>query len=1096
MASGPRIQVVYGYQLTGQLCLQTAGIGSMYRALSAYLDHYACDVERQCSESIDLTCVGISESSRYYIQRLLRFCTTTMMQHTGIHSSSAEAMAEKTNQDLDFPSVDFLDSPNTCQIRSMLCHAAQCIPDRHVLHYQLGAKTPTSISYHQLYQEAKVLSTKVSFISRFESKRTILLYLHDHFDAILWLWATVIADCIPVLCPPLSNDEPTRAKYLQGLAETLDAPLCIVRTDSLHVFQHDDARKFQLHTIEALLHPDWNLDGLHNPARQDHSQAQSVKVDDRNNSSLAILMMTSGSTGVPKAVRLTHSQILASVASKASIRALPKRGALLNWIGLDHVAGLVEGHMQALFLGVDQVHVHAADVVASPLLFLDLLDRHSVSKTFAPNFFLDKLVNEMRRNSIEAEEKPRWDLSNLRVLTSGGEVNHVDTCVHAAALLAAHGAPANIITPGFGMTETCAGAIHSLDGQASDVAAKRTNATLGRCMPGIEMRVIRSKTDTSVHEAETDQPGDLEVRGPVVFDGYHRNQSATAEALSGDGWFRTGDRAIIDADGQLHLVGRAKDVVNINGVKTPMCQIQAALEVSLKETCASRVIAFPSRPPGAPTEQIIVAYTVRQWPVPSEEMARVARQAVQACMMNIVGAAPKIFAIRPGSFHQVPETTLGKISPARMRTLFESGVFDADVEYHLGAVEHFKRQQAESDSDGDSATGPELLVRTHVAKIVGTSSRFIGLDTTIFELGLSSIDVIRLKHQLEIHTGHELPTSVLIRNPTIRTLAQRLEERHHHPRCKITADTDPSVATLRAASSGHITSAVNNADGEYDPVVVLRATGHKAPLWLVHPGVGEVLVFVGLAQHLASDDRPVYALRARGFDAGQSVFSTVSEVIDAYTSAIKRRQPSGPYAIAGYSYGSMLAFEVAKKIGPEQVRFLGSFNLPPHIKERMQRLSWNICLAHLSHFLGLISERQAGDFEIGLNRAWYRRTSQEEALGHILSISDSSRWLELGLSLNQLGRWTSVAHGLQKLAIDWDPSGKVQTIDVFHAEPLQALGVTRKAWVEDRLSQWADFCDTEPRYHAVDGHHYTMMDSEHVERFSETVRCALRQRGM
>jgi len=66
-------------------------------------------------------------------------------------------------------------------------------------------------------------------------------------------------------------------------------------------------------------------------------------------------MLTSGSTGNAKAVEITYNQTLAAVAGKAAVRQLPKGGAFLNWIGLDHVVSLVESHMQAHWLGVDQV---------------------------------------------------------------------------------------------------------------------------------------------------------------------------------------------------------------------------------------------------------------------------------------------------------------------------------------------------------------------------------------------------------------------------------------------------------------------------------------------------------------------------------------------------------------------------------------------------------------------------------------------------------------------------------------------------------------------------------------------------------------------
>lgn len=195
--------------------------------------------------------------------------------------------------------------------------------------------------------------------------------------------------------------------------------------------------------------------------------------------------------------------------------------------------------------------------------------------------------------------------------------------------------------------------------------------------------------------------------------------------------------------------------------------------------------------------------------------------------------------------------------------------------------------------------------------------------------------------------------------------------------------------------------------------MTFRSTGTKTPLWLVHPGVGEVLVFVGLAQYLNEDDRPVYALRARGFEPGQERFDSITEAVETYVEAVQKYQPRGPYALAGYSYGTMLAFEMAKKLdsgqGGNSVQFLGSFNLPPHIKTRMRQLNWNMCLLHLVYFLGLTTEEYADSCE----EKGFRTVSRSEALEHVLGVADGPRMDELGLGERELVRWADVAFGLQ-----------------------------------------------------------------------------------
>ncbi|KAJ3542094.1 hypothetical protein NM208_g4283 [Fusarium decemcellulare] len=267
-------------------------------------------------------------------------------------------------------------------------------------------------------------------------------------------------------------------------------------------------------------------------------------------------------------------------------------------------------------------------------------------------------------------------------------------------------------------------------------------------------------------------------------------------------------------------------------------------------------------------------------------------------------------------------------------------------------------------------------------------------------------------------------------------------------------------------------------------------------MWLVHSGVGEVFVFVGLAQHIQVDNRPMYALRARGFEPSQENFRSISEAVVTYVSEIRRRQPQGPYALAGYSYGTMLAFEIAKSLesGGEEVGFLGSFNLPPHIKTRMRQLSWNMCILHLAQFLGLITESRVEGVLTG--DSGYLDASTAAALAHVLDIADMTRMRELGLGSRELARWADVAHGLQSMAVDYEPSGNVAVIDVFHAEPLKVAASSREEWVTDQLGKWRDFCRTKPRFHEVGGANYTMIDQDHVGPFSETLREALHARGI
>jgi len=283
---------------------------------------------------------------------------------------------------------------------------------------------------------------------------------------------------------------------------------------------------------------------------------------------LAALMLTSGSTSNPKAVCLTHGQILAAVRAKSVQHGTSHNDVFLNWIGLDHVANLTDNHLHAVSLAAQQVHVQGEELLVKPLSFLQHISNHKITITFAPNFFLASLVHNLETVCSSAEvhkannPTSSFDLSSLRALLSGGESNVVDTCHKLTRLLWQYGAPKTFIRPGFGMTETCAGCTQNVvDCPWYDIEHGAEFCTLGNANKAIKMRIVRR----DVVEASVNEVGSLEVSGPAVFSSYFNDSQATEAAFSPDGWFKTGDVGLLDSNGRLRLTGREKDNVIING---------------------------------------------------------------------------------------------------------------------------------------------------------------------------------------------------------------------------------------------------------------------------------------------------------------------------------------------------------------------------------------------------------------------------------------------------------------------------------------------------------------------------------------------------
>ncbi|KAI9885439.1 MAG: putative NRPS-like protein biosynthetic cluster [Watsoniomyces obsoletus] len=893
---------------------------------------------------------------------------------------------------------------------------------------KIGKRT----TYQALFERAQQRAGLIKNVEGLSKGSIILLHFDQHTDTIEWFWPVVIAGYVPAISTPLVNDAEQRKKHLLHLQTLLDHP--IILTSKRLVPDFLGLEQLSIRPVESLQPPPDTESP--DPVRDGDFKYP----DDR-----AVLMLTSGSTGNAKAVCLRHDQIINAAKGKSAFHDLGADDVFLNWIGMDHVANLTEMHLTAMFLGAEQVHVQAADLLLDPLVYLQLIHQHRATFTFAPNFFLAAL-----RRRLEAPTSGNFDLSSLKTIASGGEANVVETCAVLTEQLLYFHAANHIIRPGFGMTETCAGCIYGRACPTYDLARGHEFASLGNSIPGVSMRVITE----DMKLASINEVGILQLSGPIVFREYYNNPEATASAFTDDGWFITGDRAYIDPEGSLNLAGRAKESIIINGVKHYPHELETAIEQAvIPGITPSYTAVFPHRPKGSDTEELCVVYHPAYQPDDAKARTETA-DAIAIVSGSICGVRP--YQIIPLDKIFLPKSALGKLSRSKIRTAFESGVYREIQEENNQAIKTYRKSRREA---------PGTQTEEQILKLFGDMFDLpadeIGVGSSLFDLGVNSIDLIRFKDQLQkaLALDVEIPLITILANPTVRGIADGLEK----------------MSTPQP----------------YNPVVQLQKQGNKTPLWLVHPGVGEVLVFLNLAKYIT--DRPLYALRARGFNEGEEVFGSIEEAVRTYHAHIKRHQPQGPYAIAGYSFGAMLAFEISKILEAEgdEVRFLGSFNLPPHIKSRMHQLDRVEVVLNLSYFLDLLSEEYAHE----VSPLMHQRTD-DEVLDFIMEIAPPARLRELSLNKNKLDKWAALAHAMQAAARTYEPSGSVANMDVFYAIPLAAVAKNKQDWRDNYLSKWKDFVRNEPRYHDVDGAHYTMIAPEHVLSFQEKLKGVLRDRGL
>ncbi|MCJ1680064.1 non-ribosomal peptide synthetase [Streptomyces sp. APSN-46.1] len=852
--------------------------------------------------------------------------------------------------------------------------------------------------------------------------RVVALLLERPEDFIPAFWACLLGGITACPLVPVRNDPQRWAAQLSHVHTLLDGPLVV--TDRRTREELPAVQGLAVATVEELALGTADTD------------ARTVPVTAAGPDDVALLVLTSGSTGASKAVRLTHGNLLASMAAKAEVQRLTADDVTLNWISYDHVAALLEAHLLPLSAGAVQLQVTPDSVLADPVHFLRLIDAHRVTMTFTPNFLLG-LINQ----TLDQLPSPLpLDLSCLRHIVSGGEANPVATGIGFLDRLAPYGLHRGALWPAFGMTETCAGSIYNREFPDADQGAEF--AAVGRPVDTLRIRIVAEGGSAPVADGEV---GEVQLTGPMITDGYRNDKEATKAAFTADGWFRTGDLGRL-AGGRLTLVGRSKDSVIVNGVNYYSHDIESLLD-GLEGIEKSFVVAFPTRPRGSDTEQLAVAFAVT--PDVSRDEAALHRLliAIRNSVVLHWGFRPALLLPLPKD--AFPKTSLGKIPRALMRRRLESGDY---AEYVASVQESVSRQLG-------GHTAPAGATEKTLAELYGAlfdaDPSTISATAGFFELGGTSLDILRLKSLVsQRFPGTELPVLAILTSPSVRELAARIE----------------------AGQGG--------APAPYDPIVPLQTSGDGTPLFCVHPGVGEVLVFVNLAKYFVHE-RPFYALRARGFNPGEKPFGSFAEMARTYVDAIRSKQPHGPYAIAGYSFGAAVAFEVAKLLEAEgeRVDFLGSFNLPPHIKYRMDELDFVETAVNLAMFLDLISEQQAKTLPAAL-----RPLSRQEQLGHLLDIAPPDRLAELDLDLGRFTAWAELADGLTGLGRTYRPTGSVAGMSVFYAVPLRG---SKHDWLNNELKHWEDFTREAPRYIDVPGEHYTLMGPKHVAVFQSLLRAEL-----
>ncbi|WP_326524858.1 fatty acyl-AMP ligase [Sphingomonas sp.] len=422
------------------------------------------------------------------------------------------------------------------------------------------------------------------------------------------------------------------------------------------------------------------VDGLSFEALAERA-APAVELPRAGTDDIAYLQYSSGSTRFPHGVAITHHALLNNLAAHAHGMKLEPADRCISWLPWYHDMGLVGCFLSPVANQVSTDYLKTEDFARRPLAWLDLISRNpGTSLSYSPTFGYDICA---RRMSSQTKASDRFDLSRWRVAGNGADMIRPDVMQSFVDAFADAGFKASAFLPSYGLAEATLavsimppgeGIIVELveETQLSGVAAgedrpQRFRAIVNCGKPVRDMTVeVREEDGTPLPERAV---GKVWCKGPSVMVGYFRDQAATDACMTPDPagagvWLDTGDMGYL-SDGYLYIVGRAKDMIIVNGRNHWPQDIEWAVE-QLPGFKQGDIAAFAiTTPGGEETPAVLVQCRTSD----DDERVRL-RDAIRERVRAVTGMHCVVELVPPRT---LPRTSSGKLSRAKARNLYLTG---------------------------------------------------------------------------------------------------------------------------------------------------------------------------------------------------------------------------------------------------------------------------------------------------------------------------------------------------------------------------------------------------------------------------------------
>ena len=635
-------------------------------------------------------------------------------------------------------------------------------------------KSQKQITYQELNHQIDVLSDALAFEQMYKNneigiQNPVLLLFDSGIEYITSFLGVINSGNVAVTAYP-----PRHKRHLERLLKIINnsGAEYILTTSQIKSFCDDNEFHFpgksQVICVDQL-----------EKISQDEKSLVSVKSD-----FTAMLQYTSGSTGTPKGVMITHENIISNLDLMADFLSPEIMETCVSWLPIFHDMGLFGNTLLPLYTGNTCVFMAPYTFLKKPIFWMQSFSEHEGTYAMAPNFAYDLCVGALKDQSIE---DLRLDLSQVRCLINGAEPIKPQTIRDFEQHFMRYGLCSHVVKPGYGMAETTLCVSVEMDDncffkidkelfEKGFINDKKINGSsiemvsCGKVADSYDLRVVDAQTHTAKAPGEV---GEIWIRGDSVASGYYQNHDQTNHTfnahISDDegSYLKTGDLGFITRDKKLVICGRVKDLLIINGRNIYPQDVEKACYECHPDLIDNAAAAF-SIPSDSSEECVIVAEV-------KEELHGETYQGILAdirrSVFQYLEIIPKDIVLIPP--RNIMKTSSGKIQRQACKNKYLKSEFKV-----IASLE----QLEQSTTMMPSEDGQEVVhfLKDWIASQKKVGIQNINIHQAFSEMGLDSIQLVHMVHELEQKTNQTLEPWIVWEYPTIDALSRHFEAEPIH----------------------------------------------------------------------------------------------------------------------------------------------------------------------------------------------------------------------------------------------------------------------------------------------------------------------------